>query len=94
MGLAQNILNMFGVANFLMGVCWIIILLTLLPGFEWLRDIMVTVISPHELAIFLTGMFFFDYIISLAIYKNVGDSYFKFYGGVFLMIQAIYSFNL
>lgn len=84
MGLAPNILKLFGVANLFMTVCWAIVFLALLLGASW----------PKSLALFITGMFFFDYIVSLAIYKNVGDSSFKYLAGVFLLLQIAYCFWL
>jgi len=77
MGLAPNILKLFGVANLFMTLCWAIVCVGLAVGASW----------PGSLATFITGMFFFDYIVSLAIYKNVGDSSFKFTVGVFLLLQ-------
>ena len=80
MGLAPNILKLFGVANLFMTVCWGVVFLGMALGASW----------PQSLAVFITGMFCFDYIVSLAIYKNVGDSTFKYYAGVFLILQIAY----
>ena len=80
MGLAPNILKLFGVANLFMTVCWAIVCVALIMGAGWHKS----------LALFTTGMFFFDNIVSLAIYKNVGDSSFKYSAGVFLILQIAY----
>ena len=80
MGLAPNILKLFGVANLFMAACWAIVFLGSTTGAIW----------PKPLAIYITGMFSFDYIVSLAIYKNVGDNLFRYYAGVFLLLQIAY----
>ncbi len=80
MGLAPNVLNFFGVANFLMMICWALVLFGVVTASSW----------TLLLATFVTGMFLFDYIVSLAIYKNVGDRSFKFIAGVFMIIQFVF----
>jgi len=80
MGLTRPTLKMFGVANLFMTVCWIFIFFGLLAGAAW----------PRSLVIFITGMFFFDYLVSLPLYKNIGDNFFKVWAGAALIIQIIY----
>jgi hypothetical protein len=80
MGLTTPILRMFGVANLLMTICWIFILFGLWTGAGW----------PRFLATFITGMFLFDYLVSLPLYKNIGDSAFKYWAGAAVMLQLIY----
>jgi hypothetical protein len=80
MGLEKRTLDMFGVANLLMVLCWGLILAGLLAGAAW----------PKPLAFFITGMFFFDYLVSLPLYRNVGDDLFKFWAGAAVMLQVAY----
>ena len=80
MGLTKPTLDMFGAANLFMTVCWGLIFLGLWAGATW----------PKLLAIFITGMFFFDYIVSLPLYKNVGDSFFKYWAGAAVILQVAY----
>ena len=80
MGLTKPTLRMFGVANLFMTVCWGLILFGLWTGATW----------PKLLAIFITGMFFFDYLVSLPLYKNVGDNIFKYWAGAAVILQIIY----
>ncbi len=80
MGLTKPTLQMFGVANLFMTVSWGVILLGLWAGAAW----------PKPLAIFITGMFFFDYVVSLSLYKKVGDDFFKYWAGAALILQVAY----
>jgi hypothetical protein len=41
-------------------------------------------------AIFATGMFFFDYLVALPIYKNVEDGIFKYWAGAAVILQVVY----
>jgi hypothetical protein len=80
MGLTRPTLRMFGVCNLLMTVCWIFILFGLQTGAEW----------PRFLATFITGMYLFDYLVSLPLYKNIGDNLFKYWAGAAVVLQIIY----
>jgi len=80
MGLTKPTLRMFGVANLVMTVCWGLILFGLWSGAPW----------PKLLAIFITGMFFFDYLVSLPLYKNIDDNLFKYWAGAAVILQITY----
>ncbi len=80
MGLTKPTLDMFGVANLIMVVCWGAILVGLLAGAAW----------PKPLAFFITGMFLFDYLVSLPLYKNAGDDLFKYWAGAAVILQIAY----
>ncbi|MBI5118682.1 hypothetical protein HZA56_19615 [Candidatus Poribacteria bacterium] len=80
MGLTRPTLRMFGVGNLVMTVCWIFIFFGLWMGDEW----------PRFLATFITGMFLFDYLVSLPLYKNIGDNFFKYWAGTAVILQIIY----
>lgn len=80
MGLTKPTLNMFGVCNFLMAICWGLVLFGLWSGSLWTKP----------LASFATGMSVFDYIVSLPPFKDMGDNLFKYYGGVFTILQIAY----
>ena len=80
MGLRENILRMFGVGDALIAICWLLVFVALMSGARWARP----------LAIFGTGMFFFDYLVALPIYKNIEDNFFKYWAGAALTLQVIY----
>ncbi len=80
MGLKPEVLRMFGVANLFMTICWVLIFFGLMGGATW----------AGSLAIFITGMFLFDYLVSLPLYKNAGDEFFKYWAGVALIILILY----
>jgi hypothetical protein len=80
MGLQKQTLDMFGVANLFMVVCWALVLLGLLFGAGW----------PKLLATFITGMFFFDYLVGLDLYKRAGDEIFKYWAGAAVVLQVAY----
>lgn len=84
MGLKPEVLRMFGVANAFMTACWVLIFFGLLFGAHW----------PRSLAIFITGMFLFDYLVSLPLYKNIGDEFFKYWAGVSAIILILYCWRL
>lgn len=81
MGIPQNVAKMLGVAALVMTILWILILLALATGAAW----------PRYLAILATGMYIFDYLVALALYKNSGDSLFKYWGGVAGILMISYS---
>lgn len=80
MGSSQPILKMFGVANLFMAVSWVVVFFGLLAGAAW----------PRSLAIFITGMYFFDYVVSLPQYKKIGDNFFKYWAGAALVLAVVY----
>jgi 4-hydroxybenzoate polyprenyltransferase len=80
MGLRENILRMFGVADALIAVCWLLVFIALMSGGAWARI----------LAIFATGMFFFDYLVALPIYENIEDGIFKYWAGAAVILQVAY----
>jgi len=80
MGLTRPTLKMFGVANLFMITCWILIFFGLLAGAMW----------PKSLAFFISGMFLFDYVVSIPLYKNAGDNLFKYWAGVAFILQISY----
>jgi hypothetical protein len=84
MGLAPNVLKFFGVANCLMMISWVVVLYGMVTAASW----------TLLLAVFITGMFFFDYIVSLAIYKNVGSNSFKYMAGVIMLGQVAFCTSL
>ena len=81
MRIAQNVAKMLGVAALLMTIFWILILCGLIVGAGWVG----------YLAILATGMYIFDYLVALALYKNTGDSFFKYWGGVAGILMISYS---
>jgi hypothetical protein len=81
MGIPQNVAKMLGVAALVMTILWILILFALTTGAVWLR----------YLAILATGMYIFDYLVALALYKNTGDSFFKYWGGAAGILMISYS---
>jgi len=80
MRLTRPTLRMFGAANLCMTICWALIFFGLWAGASW----------PRSLAIFITGMFFFDYLVSLPLYKNIGDNFFKYWAGAAVILQIAY----
>ena len=80
MGLTKPTLKMFGTGNLVMTVCWAVIIFGLWTGAQW----------PKPLAIFITGMFFFDYLVSLPLYKNIDDTLFKYWAGAAVILQGVY----
>ncbi len=80
MGMTKPTLKMFGAANLFMTICWALIFIGLWAGATW----------PKPLAIFITGMFLFDYLVSLPLYKNVGDNIFKYWAGAAVILQVAY----
>lgn len=80
MGLAKNILKMFGVGDLIIALCWLGTLVGLAVGAGW----------AHAVAIFATGMFCFDFLVALPIYKNLEDHVFKYWAGAALILQIVY----
>ena len=80
MGLRENILKMFGVGDAIIAACWLLVFFSLILGAAWTRS----------LAVFATGMFFFDYLVALPIYKNNEDGIFKYWAGAAVILQVAY----
>jgi hypothetical protein len=80
MGIAENVSKMLGIAALLMTVSWILIIFGVATGAAWSRN----------LAILATGMYIFDYLVALALYKNSGDAIFKYWAGVALLLMISY----
>lgn len=84
MGMPRSALRMFGLCNLFMTVSWIIIFFGLMGDGTW----------PKALAIFVTGMYIFDYVVSIPLYKNAGDEFFKIWAGAAGIILILYIFWL
>ena len=80
MGVSKNVLRMFGIGEALMAVCWVVFVLGLRAGASW----------PRSLAFFITGMYLCNYLVSLAMFKNMGDKLFKYWGTVSAAILVLY----
>ena len=61
MGVSKNVLRMFGIGEVLMAVGWVMVLLGLRAESSW----------PQSLAFLLTGMYLCNYLVSLAMFKNM-----------------------
>jgi hypothetical protein len=80
MGVSKNVLRMFGIGEVLMAVCWCVFLIGLWAGSSW----------PRSLAFLATGMYLCNYLVSLAMFKNMGDTLFKYWGTVSAVILLLY----
>ncbi|MBI5118683.1 hypothetical protein HZA56_19620 [Candidatus Poribacteria bacterium] len=80
MGVSKNVLRMFGAGELLMAICWAVIPLGLRAGAVW----------PRYLAFLITGMYLCNYLISLAMFKNMGDKLFKYWGTASAVILPLY----
>ena len=80
MGLTPEHLQMFGYLCLMQVVCWVLVIVGIRTGAAW----------THPLAIFATGMYLFDYVVSLPSYKNLGDKVFKYWAGVAWLVQLAY----
>ena len=80
MGVSKNVLRMFGVGEVIMAVCWVAFLLGLRAGSSW----------PRSLAFLITGMYICNYLVSLAMFKNMGDRLFKYWGTGSASILVLY----
>jgi len=81
MGVSANVLNMFGVGEIIMAISWILILYGLHTGLPWHRS----------LALVVTGIYICNYLVSLAMFKNMGDKLFKYWGTAGAVILLAYS---
>lgn len=80
MGVSKNVLRMFGVGEILMAVCWALVLVGLLAGASW----------PRSLAFLATGINLCNYLVSLAMFKNMGDRLFKYWGTSSAVVLLLY----
>ena len=80
MGVSRNVLRMFGVGEIFMAICCILILFGLRAGSSW----------PRSLAILITGMYLCSYLVSLAMFKNMGDRLFKYWGTAAAVLWLLY----
>lgn len=80
MGVQPNVLRMFGVGETLIAICWLLIIFGLRAGAAW----------PRHLAIFITGIYLCNYLVSLSMFKNMGDKLFKYWGTASLIIMVLY----
>jgi len=80
MGVSKNVLRMFGVGEILMATCWALILIGLLAGASW----------SQSLAFLGTGMYLCNYLVSLAMFKNMGDRLFRYWGTASAIVLLFY----
>lgn len=80
MGVSPNVLKMFGVGEIIMAGSWAAVLFGLRAGASW----------PQSLAFTITGMYLCNYLISLAMFKNMGDRLFKYWGTAGAIILPLY----
>ena len=80
MGVSENVLKMFGVGEVIMAICWAIVLFGLCTESSWTR-------SPAYLA---TGIYICNYLVSLAMFKNMGDRLFKYWGTCSAVVLLLY----
>ena len=80
MGMDRDILKMYGIGDLLMTIGWAAVLAGIVLNEAWYKDI----------AIFVTGMFMFDYLASLPSFKKMGDWFFKYWATAALFIFVAY----
>lgn len=81
MGVSKNVLRMFGVGEIIMAISWALILYGLKTGSSW----------HPSLALVATGIYICNYLISLAMFTNMGDKLFKYWGTAGVVILLAYS---
>lgn len=81
MGVSRNVLGMFGVGEIIMAISWVFILYGVHTQSGWHRS----------LALVVTGIYFCNYLVSLAMFKNMGDKLFKYWGTVGVIVLLLYS---
>jgi hypothetical protein len=81
MGVSKNVLRMFGVGEIIMATSWAFVLYGLQAGSSWHRS----------LALVATGIYICNYLISLAMFRNMGDKLFKYWGTAGVVILLVYS---
>ena len=80
MGVSDNVLKMFGLGEVIMAICWATVLLGLWIGSSWIRP----------LAFLATGINLCNYLVSLAMFKNMGDRLFKYWGTASAVVLLLY----
>jgi hypothetical protein len=79
-GLTPEHLRMFGLLVVIQALGWALVIVGLRMGASWW----------HSLAIFNTGLFTFDYLVSLPSFRMIGDKAFKYWAGVALLLQFLF----
>ena len=80
MGVADNVLRMFGMGEIIMAICWAVVLFGLRAEAAWIQP----------LACLATGIYICNYLVSLATFKNLGDKLFKYWGPCSAVVLLIY----
>ncbi len=80
MGVSENVLRMFGVGEIIMAICWVMVFFGLRAGSSW----------TQPLACLATGIYICNYLVSLAMFKNMGDSLFKYWGTSSAVVLSLY----
>ncbi|MCP3922175.1 MAG: hypothetical protein GY714_06270 [Desulfobacterales bacterium] len=80
MGLVPKVLHMYGIADLMLSIGWLAVLIGLVIDAIWYR----------ELAFLLTGMFLFDYLVSLPSFELMGDRLFKYWSSVGVIVFISY----
>ncbi len=81
MGVYRNVLIMFSIGETLMAASWAIVFLGLwTDGAQW----------PQSLAVFATGMYCCNYLVSLAMFRNMDDRWFKYWGSGAMALLVLY----
>jgi len=80
MGVSENVLRMFGVGEIIMAICWAIVLFGVRTGSSWIQP----------LAYLATGIYICNYLVSLAMFKNMGDGLFKYWGTSSAVVLLLY----
>ena len=81
MGVSKNVLRMFGVGEIIMAASWAFILYGLYTASSWHQSV----------ALVVTGIYICNYLISLAMFKNMGDKLFKYWGTAGAIVLLLYS---
>ena len=80
MGVSENVLRMFGVGEIVMAICWAMVLFGLRAESSW----------TQALAYLATGIYLCNYLVSLAMFKNMGDRLFKYWGTSSAVVLLLY----
>ncbi len=80
MGLAPEVGRRFGVLAVIQTLGWALVIIGLQMGASW----------PHSLAVYNTGLFTFDYVVSTPLYRKIGDNAFKYWAGTCLILLFLY----
>ena len=80
MGVSENVLKMFGVGEIIMAICWAMVLFGLRMESSW----------TQPLACLATGIYICNYLVSLAMFKNMGDGLFKYWGTSSAVVLLLY----